>query len=218
MNTPKGPHPRDLGHFGDPDSVAHERRLELEFADPIDPDPDDLVDPTGETEPAPARCKHSPEYFAGELCTRCGRAWGTFPGRLLGACPGERVCFTRAGRAPCRVHGCRVCGAPVLADTEDWPAPLCIAHAPEPLFSQLERLRAVLGQHVQGFDGVHNADCSVLAVFGQLVSDDRIAAEHARVKAELGGTPRSPCTCGATALREEGRAVLELRASPEKPS
>jgi hypothetical protein len=49
------------------------------------------------------------------------------------SCPGDGVCFTRRGTHPCREHGCRVCGAPILADTEDWPAPLCIAHAPETL-------------------------------------------------------------------------------------
>lgn len=218
-----------IGHWGSPDTIAAERREELGLVDALEPDePDepDELDPRDEVEAAAARARarshHCSAWREGidddgtvDPDGATERAPAPVPQSLIGGCPGERVCFTRSGPRPCRAHGCRVCGAPVLADTEDWPAPLCIAHAPEGLFVQLEALRAVLRRHVDGFDGVHKPDCAVWLIFGQAVSDANIASEHERIKVELKGTPRSPCTCGATALRNEARTMLD---SPESPS
>lgn len=36
-------------------------------------------------------------------------------------------------------NGCAVCGDAILADTQEWPAPLCVAHAPKKLLDYLDR-------------------------------------------------------------------------------
>jgi hypothetical protein len=131
------------------------------------------------------------------------------PGAQLGICPGELACYTRRGTLPCRVHGCRVCGSPILADTEDWPAPLCVVHAPEPLLEFVDSLRGVLKRVIESHDGLHQSDCSVWAVFGRAVSDASI--ELAAGSPETSLSRGALCNCGAFALRTEARARLLLR-------
>lgn len=121
-------------------------------------------------------------------------------------CPGPRRCYALSGVEPCRVHGCRVCGSCILADTEDWPAPLCIAHAPEPLLDYVGQARRALLGLVEYFDGVHAPDCSIWQAFGGGTASDAELLQ--RVKD--GGS--SHCSCGAFAVREGARQHFNLRA------
>lgn len=117
---------------------------------------------------------------------------------MAAQCPGPRHCFATGGAGPCRVHGCRVCGAYVLADTEDWPAPLCIAHAPEPLLDFCNAIRVELERLLGVFDGVHQTDCAVFNLLGRAASDSEIVE---RMKSD----GRSFCSCGYFAMREGAR-------------
>lgn len=139
----------------------------------------------------------------------------------LDTCPGERQCFARGGSNPCRAHGCRACGGVILADTENWPAPLCPAHAPEDLFDFVDALRALVVRHVQAFDRMHSPDCRVWLMHPnppRPPADDELDVRPGQ---------QGPCSCGATALREDARELLGVRnrfgnrvarRSPEKPS
>lgn len=126
-------------------------------------------------------------------------------------CPGPRLCYALNGTAPCRVHGCRVCGSAILFDTNEWPAPLCVAHAPEELIDYASDARRALRGLVEYFDGTHAPDCAVFLSFGRSVSDDTI-------RESIRGGVR-PCSCGGFAVREgarihfrlEGRGVGPLR-------
>jgi hypothetical protein len=115
-----------------------------------------------------------------------------------GVCPGFGVCFARNGSHVCRVHGCRVCGSPAIAgDCSDWPAPLCLEHAPSSVIGYWKAAFGVLEHMLEAFDGVHNPDCVVLALAKGPVRD-----------LELGQTP---CSCGALALRNQAREKLGRR-------
>lgn len=119
------------------------------------------------------------------------------------ACPGHRRCYALGGTKLCRVHGCRVCGAAILADTEEWPAPLCIVHAPEPLIDYvLQARRALLGL-CEFFDGVHSATCALWqeAGDGRMVSDATLAEGLGSVR----------CTCAAYAVRQGARVHFNLK-------
>lgn len=122
-----------------------------------------------------------------------------------GVCPGQGQCFALRGVLPCRMHGCRVCGACVLADTEDWPAPLCIAHTPEPLIDDCIALRRAVLALVEYFDGVHAPGCSTFLAFGRAVSDATIISHVQR-----GGAMH--CTCGCFAVRDGARVHFGERA------
>lgn len=72
----------------------------------------------------------------------CGKApTGWKCSRLLGH-EGPCAAYPDTERPPAlpgpTAEGCRVCGAPILADTEDWPAPLCLTHAPTAVLDMLE--------------------------------------------------------------------------------
>lgn len=118
-------------------------------------------------------------------------------------CPGPRRCYAQSGVEPCRTHGCRVCGAAILADTETWPAPLCIAHAPEPLLDTFVAMRCELERMIGHFDGAHQADCSVWRLLGRAASDYELGE---RMKQD----GRSWCTCGYFAIREAVRLRFNL--------
>lgn len=120
-----------------------------------------------------------------------------------GDCPGERQCYARGGTQPCRSHGCRACGAPILADTEGWPAPLCVVHAPEPLLDYVSELRRLLEQLVESTDGLHAADCRSRNAAGRAVSDFELDTHVAR-------SPAFSCSCGAKAVRDSVRLALNL--------
>jgi len=115
-------------------------------------------------------------------------------------CPGHRRCYALQGVEPCRVHGCRVCGACILADTEDWPAPLCIVHAPEELIDYVGQARRALLGLVDYFDGVHAGDCAV-ARTGP-ASDETIKGN---IRDGV-----SSCSCGAFAVRQGARIHFNL--------
>lgn len=121
-----------------------------------------------------------------------------------GVCPGEWICFSRGGSNACRVHGCRACGAAVLlADADDWPAPLCAEHAPEEVFRFWESLADLLARVVEAFDGIHNPDCIAWTIAqGQPLSDATLET-HAR--------GQTPCSCGAFELRNRAREKLGSR-------
>lgn len=121
-----------------------------------------------------------------------------------GECPGPRRCFARSGCLPCCVHGCRVCGAFILADTELWPAPLCIAHAPEPLIDMALELRHELARLLSCFDGVHSSDCVIWRELRPGVSDFELGA---RMQAGGGG---SLCSCGYFSIREAARLRFNI--------
>lgn len=118
------------------------------------------------------------------------------------ACPGHRHCYALGGTKLCRVHGCRVCGACILADTETWPAPLCIVHAPEPLIDYVGQCRRALLGLVEYFDGVHAANCALWQAVGsgRMVSDESLSQGHASAR----------CTCGAYAVRQGARVHFNL--------
>lgn len=118
-------------------------------------------------------------------------------------CPGRGHCFALRGNRPCCAHGCRVCGGPILADCEDWPAPLCLVHAPEDLITFTLQLRAELERMLGYFDGAHQSDCKVWSAIGCLVYD----AELARLIERAGV---AFCTCGYFAIRQDTRARLGL--------
>ena len=122
---------------------------------------------------------------------------------MAAQCPGPRYCFASGGAGPCRAHGCRVCGAYVLADTEDWPAPLCVAHAPEPLIDTAIALRTELERLLSMFDGVHQSDCAVFNVLGRAASDSEIVDRMQR-------EARSFCSCGYFAAREGARLRFNI--------
>jgi hypothetical protein len=96
-----------------------------------------------------------------------------------------------------------VCGAYVLADTEDWPAPLCVAHAPEPLIDTAIALRTELERLLSMFDGVHQSDCAVFNVLGRAASDSEIVDRMQR-------EARSFCSCGYFAAREGARLRFNI--------
>jgi hypothetical protein len=118
-------------------------------------------------------------------------------------CPGPLVCYGLGGSQPCRLHGCRVCGSCILADTEDWPAPLCIVHAPEPLLDATIALRVELERVLGYFDGAHEPDCVVWRLLGRAATDYELAQ---RMKQD----GRSFCSCGYFAIREGARLRFGL--------
>lgn len=118
-------------------------------------------------------------------------------------CPGPLVCYGLGGSQPCLLHGCRVCGSCILADTEDWPAPLCIVHAPEPLIDATIALRSELERVLGYFDGAHEPDCVVWRLLGRAASDYELAQ---RMKQD----GRSWCTCGYFAIRESVRLRFQF--------
>jgi len=120
-------------------------------------------------------------------------------------CPGHRHCFALGGTKLCRVHGCRVCGACVLADTEEWPAPLCIAHAPEALLDYVAQCRRALLGLVEYFDGVHAVDCSLTRTGGPASDETINATKRAGV---------SSCSCGCFAVRQGTREHFHLETEP----
>lgn len=90
------------------------------------------------------------------FCVECGRGLLAEALRFhldggstcLGWCRPE--CFARTAlrsfagemvqRATPGSKGCAVCGGVILADTEDWPAPLCPLHAPQNLLNLLDAI------------------------------------------------------------------------------
>jgi len=89
------------------------------------------------------------------------------------------------------------------ADTQDWPAPLCIQHAPEPLIDTAIALRAELDRMLGLFDGAHQTDCNMFHALGRASSDLELS-----LHIERGG--RSICSCGFYAIRQEVRARFGL--------
>jgi hypothetical protein len=126
----------------------------------------------------------------------------------VSACPGPRRCYALGGNEPCREHGCRVCGSIILADCEDWPAPLCLVHAPEALIDTATALRRELDRMLGLFDGAHQVDCNLFKALGRSSSDLELS-----LHIERGG--RSLCTCGFYAIRQEVRERFGLSGSGE---
>lgn len=123
-------------------------------------------------------------------------------------CPGERHCFTRGGSLPCRLHGCRACGAPILADSEGWPAPLCIVHAPSDLIDYADGLRVTLEAVLARFDGFHDADCAMWTLLGRRESDFALSSRMESMARH--NNARALCTCGLLAVREAVRQKFKL--------
>lgn len=97
----------------------------------------------------------------------------------------------------------------MLADCEDWPAPLCLVHAPEELISFTLDLRLELERMLGYFDGAHQSDCKVWRAVGCLVADSDLAVLNERAGAQL-------CSCGYFAIRQDTRARLGLVAAPPR--